>query len=166
MLHCRKAVFLGGKVFRLTIKAAEKRHGMDKTVDTLKTELKQMLSKKVWRPEYWNLLTSEEKRSVIRSSLFLKEKYDAVGLFQKLKARLVAGGNWQDRTIYSDSEMSSPTVSTSSVFIVATIAAKERRKVVTLDYSGAYLNATMKRSVRMILEPRLAEVLCEMEPSY
>ena len=166
MLHCRKAVFLGGKVFRLTIKAAEKRHGMDKTVDTLKTELKQMLSKKVWRPEYWNLLTSEEKRSVIRSSLFLKEKYDAAGLFQKLKARLVAGGNWQDRTIYSDSEMSSPTVSTSSVFIVATIAAKERRKVVTLDYSGAYLNATMKRSVRMILEPRLAEVLCEMEPSY
>ena len=166
MVHARKVAFLSGKCFRMSIRAAEKRRGIDETAATLKKELKQMLSKKVWRPEHWKYLTREEKRAVIRSSLFLKEKYDAEGLYQKLKARLVAGGDRQDRTIYSDAETSSPTVSTSSVFMLATIAAKEKRKVVTLDYSGAYLNAKLRKSVRMLLEPKLAELLCEMDPSY
>ena len=166
MVHARKVAFLAGKCFRMSIRAAEKQHGMEATVRTLRRELKQMLDKKVWTPLHWRGLTREEKRSVIRSSIFLKEKYDAEGLFQKLKARLVAGGNHQDRTIYSEAEISSPTVSTSAVFMVAAIAAKERRKVATLDYSGAYLNATLRKKVRMLLEPKLAEVLCDMEPSY
>ena len=166
MVHARKVVHLAGKCFKMSIRAAEKQHGMEATVKTLKKELQQMLSKKVWQPLYWKYMSPEDKRAVIRSSIFLKEKYDAQGLFQKLKARLVAGGNHQDRTIYAESEISSPTVSTSSVFMIATIAAKEGRKVATLDYSGAYLNAKLKRKVRMLLEPKLAEVLCEMEPSY
>lgn len=166
MVHVRKVLFLGGKCFRMSIRAAEKQHGIDLTAETLRKELAQMLKKKVWCPLNWHCLTSAEKRSVIRSCIFLKEKYDANGLFQKLKARLVAGGDKQDRTIYAESEISSPTVSTSAVLMVATIAAKERRKVVTLDYSGAYLNARLKRPVRMLLEPKLAEVLCEMMPSY
>ena len=166
MVHARQVEFLSGKCFRMSIRAAEKQHGMQRTAETLKKELTQMLSKKVWHPLDWKYLTEKERRSVIRSSIFLKEKYDAKGLFQKLKARLVAGGDRQDRTIYAESEISSPTVSTSAVFMVATIAAKGRRKVVTLDYSGAYLNAKLKRPVKMLLEPKMAEVLCEMEPSY
>ena len=55
--------------------------------------------------------------------MFLKDKYTADGKFDKLKSRLVAGGHLQDRNIYDNG--SSPTVSTTSVFIVATIAASE-----------------------------------------
>jgi len=71
--------FLAGKCFRMSIRAAEKQHGMEATVRTLRRELKQMLDKKVWTPLHWRGLTREEKRSVIRSSIFLKEKYDAEG---------------------------------------------------------------------------------------
>ena len=55
--------------------------------------------------------------------MFLKDKYTADGKFDKLKSRLVAGGHLQDKSIYDNG--SSPTVSTTSVFIVAAIAASE-----------------------------------------
>ena len=69
--------------------------------------------------------------------MFLKEKFLSTGMFDKLKARLVAGGNMQDKALYED--ISSPTVSTTSVFIIAVIAAKERRSVISLDIGGVIL---------------------------
>ena len=53
-------------------------------------------------------------RSIISSSMFLKEKFNANCKFDKLKVRLVAGGHQRDRSVYSDLETSSPTVSTTS----------------------------------------------------
>jgi hypothetical protein len=101
-----------------------------KEVESMKAiekELGQMLCKKVWHPVYMHQLTSDEKKRIIRSSLFLKEKYDASGKFEKIKARLVAGGHMQDRSIYPD--LSAPTAAISSVFAVAAIAALENRGV-------------------------------------
>ena len=71
--------------------------------------------------------------------MFLKDKYTADGKFDKLKSRLVAGGHLQDRNIYDNG--SSPTVSTTSVFIVAAIAASENQAVATIDFPGAFLNS-------------------------
>ena len=50
------------------------------------------------------------------------EKYRGDGTFEKVKARLVAGGHLQDRTLY-EGKTESRTVTTCSVFITATIAA-------------------------------------------
>ena len=73
----------------------------------------------------------------------------------------------QDRTIYAEKEISSPTVNTSSVFAVAGIAAKERRYKVTLDVVGAYLNAMLKnKKLFMRLEPKLCKLLVEKFPEY
>ena len=98
----------------------------------------QMDKKHVFHPRDPKTLTRKQLKAVIRSSIFLKEKYLPSGEFEKLKARLVAGGHMQDKSLYED--ISSPTVSTSAVFAVAAIAAKEKRHVVTLDIGGAYLN--------------------------
>jgi hypothetical protein len=38
-------------------------------------------------------MTAAIRRTIISSSCFLKEKFNAEGLFDKLKARLVAGGH-------------------------------------------------------------------------
>ena len=73
--------------------------------------------------------------------MFLKDKYLASGAFDRFKARLVEGGDMQDNSLYDD--LSSPTTTTSSVLSVAAIAAKEGRKVVTVDIVGAFLNANM-----------------------
>jgi hypothetical protein len=59
-------------------------------------ELEQILGKKVWTPVDVRTLTAEQRSGVIRSSMFLKEKFLATGEFEKLKARLVAGGDQQN----------------------------------------------------------------------
>jgi hypothetical protein len=67
-------------------------------------ELKQMIDRKVFRPLMRSGLDGPERRSTIRSSMFLKAKYHPDGTFDKLKARLVAGGggDQQDKTLYDD----------------------------------------------------------------
>jgi hypothetical protein len=51
-------------------------------------------------------------KSIITSSLFLKEKFNADSSFEKLKARLIAGGHLQNKAEYDEVDISSPTVST------------------------------------------------------
>ena len=97
--------------------------------------------------------------------MFLKEKYYADGKFEKLKARLVAGGNMQNRADFGN--ISSPVVNTTSVYCIAAIAAKERRTVCTVDVGSAFLNSDMSGdNVLMKLEPLLATILCEIDSSY
>jgi hypothetical protein len=57
--------------------------------------------------------------------MFLQVKFFATGEFEKLKARLVAGGNEQDKNLYDD--LSAPIVSTCSVFTLLSLAAHEGR---------------------------------------
>ena len=136
-----------------------------RAVDVMLQELKQMLDKGVWIPVALNSLTFEQRKSVIRSSIFLKEKFTSTGVFDKLKARLVAGGNMQDRSLYDD--VSSPTVTTSSVMMIAALAAKEQRHVITADIGGAYLNAEMKNSVvHMRLDATLSGMLVKLDTRY
>jgi hypothetical protein len=124
-----------------------------------------MDKKGVFHPRDTRTLTRKQLKSVIRSSIFLKEKYLPSGEFEKLKARLVAGGNMQDKSLYED--ISSPTVATSAVFAVAAIAAQEHRHVVTIDIGGAYLNASMREhDVLMKLDDKLAMILVKIRPDY
>jgi hypothetical protein len=68
----------------------------------MKKELQQMIDKKLWRPVIVSDLTTEERRTIIPPSIFLKEKYKPSGEFDKLKVRLVAGGHRQDKLIYQE----------------------------------------------------------------
>jgi hypothetical protein len=94
---------------------------------------------------------------------FLKAKHTADGAFDKLKSRLVAG-----RDIYDND--SSPTVSTTSVFIVAAIAAKDHRALATIDFPGALLSSVMPLEgdhvVLMRLNKYLTNVVISIDPTY
>ena len=74
-------------------------------------------------PEDPTKLTQAEIKEAIFSLMFLKEKFFPDGTFDKLKARLVANGNMQDRSLYVTSSVSSPAVALTSVFMSAGIAA-------------------------------------------
>jgi hypothetical protein len=97
--------------------------------------------------------------------MFLKDKYGPDGKLTIVKARLVAGGHRQDKTLYDD--IYSPTVSMFAVFYIAAVAAKEHRHVATADITGAYLNAHMKSKNRvfMILGVVETAIMCEIDPS-
>jgi Reverse transcriptase (RNA-dependent DNA polymerase) len=96
--------------------------------------------------------------------MFLKEKFKPSGKFDKVKSRYVAGGHMQHRDEYTSAETSSPTVGLQSIFCVISIAAKERRKVGSMDVGTAYLNATMEKEVIMRIESELAAMLVTMYP--
>ena len=129
-------------------------------------ELQQMLDKKVWTPVHMRDLSSDQRCSVIRSSMFLKEKYLPNGEFEKLKARLVASGDQQDKSLYSN--LSAATAATCSVFIIAAIAARERRSTAVVDITGAYLNANMSTEVivHMKIDHTLTDLLIGLDETY
>jgi hypothetical protein len=67
--------------------------------EAIMKELMQLHDKKVFVGKHFRSLSLKERRNIIRSSMFLKEKYDAMGGFEKMKARLVAGGDMQDKSL-------------------------------------------------------------------
>lgn len=150
------------KVFTtLSYKKGLKKHG-ELATDAARKELKQMVDLRVWKPVNVKGLESSQRKKVIRSFMFLKEKFRPDGTFEKLKMRLVAGGNMQDKL---DMELtSSPTVTLSTVFILFMHAAYYCFKVKTVDIAGAYLNAGMgNTNVFMRIDSDLADVLVEID---
>ena len=129
-------------------------------------ELQQMLKRGVFTPVDAHKLTATERLRVIRSSMFIKEKFLPTGEFEKLKARLVAGGDQQDKNLYDD--LSAPTVSTCAVLTVLSIAAHEGRFTAVLDVGGAFLNAEMTTGivVHMTLDTVLSTMITRLDKSY
>ena len=60
-------------------------------------------------------------KSVIKSSSYMKEIATPDGVVDKVKARVVARENQQDKSIYTLDETSSPTVSTAAVLVTAAV---------------------------------------------
>ncbi len=55
----------------------------------------------------------------------------------------VAGKDQEDKVFYEKLCLSSPIASTTSVLVIATIAACEGRSVIMMDIGGVFLNADM-----------------------
>ena len=101
--------------------------------------------------------------------MFLKDKYTSLNIFDKFKARLVARGDMQNRTDYTDYDIAGPTSTTASILSVAAIAAAEDRKVMTIDVGGAFLNADIKWTgvlVHVRLDKIMTGFLIEIEPEF
>ena len=150
----------------MTVNSALRKLGR-KALESVVAEIQQVgIDKQVFKPVNVKKLTVPQLKKIIRSSIFCKEKFLADGAFEKLKARLVAGGNMQDKALYED--VSSPTVSTSAAFMIAAIAASERRQVVTIDIPGAYLNADLSDNepIHMRLSRLEAAILMQLDPSF
>jgi Reverse transcriptase (RNA-dependent DNA polymerase) len=152
--------------FTISVKMAMRDRG-EEARPVIMAEIQQMVDKRVWHGVHLKNLSHEQRKRIIRSKMFLKDKYLASGAFDRFKARLVAGGDMQDKSLYE--ELSSPTAATSSVLAVAAIAAKEGRRVVTIDIGGAFLNAKMPDTgikVHMRLDSMMTELLLKIDPSY
>ena len=150
--------------YRLTVRKALKQNERASKESIMK-ELRQLVDKNVWEIIEKSNLTKSQLKRVIRSSMFLTEKFTASGVFDKLKSRLVAGGDCQDKSLYD--KLSSPTVAHETVMMVLAIAAIEKRKVATADITGAYLECDIADDdeVIMTIEPILAQLLSQIDPT-
>jgi hypothetical protein len=111
-------------------------------------------------------LGATQRAGIIRSSMFVTTKTHPDGSFDKYKARLVAGGDMQDKKL--DEDLSFPTESTSSAFTIAAIATHEGRHVAVVDVGSAFLNAKMQKGVPvyMRLDKIMSECLVQISPKY
>ena len=151
----------------LNIKSAVDKLG-EKAVDAIMKEMNTIVKdKEVFEPVDTSVLSRDQWRSIIPSKLFIKEKYNALGVFEKVKARLVAGGHRQDKEVFEN--ISSSTVSTAAVMMVACIAAAENRSVAVIDFPSAYLNSPLPEDhpeVLMRLDRELSKYTCSINPIY
>jgi hypothetical protein len=102
--------------------------------------------------------------TILNSHMFLVNKYDANGEFEKVKARLVADGRDQDPALYPNK--SSPTVVIHSVFTVLGMAGEKRSRVVAkIDIKGAFLQTPMSGPpIYMKIYPKITKYAKELYP--
>lgn len=151
---------------KMSVNQGVREFGYEAVLSVVK-EMKQMVDSDVFEGVESAKLSPAVWKDVINSMLFMKEKFSADGMFQKLKSRLVAGGHMMDRSIYK--EASSPTAATQSVLMVAAIAAMTGRAVAAVDVPGAFLKATMpddEPPVLMKLDKFLTSVLVKLDNSF
>ena len=147
----------------MTYHEASDIYGQEAVKEAGFTELKNCIDKQVWEC----LLPQTKINRPIPSKLFLTPKMTPTGQFKLLKGRIVGGGHRQDHSEFSDSEVSSPTVSLTSVMIGAAVAAHKSQHIMTLDHKAAYLNAAMKGpEVIMLLTPDVSSLLIELDPTH
>lgn len=159
-----------GTVFNISVKSAL-REMKEAAIASIEKELTSIfVKKKAVQGILMDDLTDEERDSVIHSTMFLKEKHFPNGEFEKLKARLCARGDMQDKTVYDNN--SSPTVMLSSVILVLVVALHQNRKIKTADIGTAYLNASIhdesggppKRRIVMSFDKTMTSLIVKLLP--
>jgi hypothetical protein len=101
---------------------------------------------------------------ILKSHMFVVEKYLATGEYEKTKARLVADGRDQDADMYPNK--SSPTVAIHSVFTVLGMAgSKMWQIVIKIDIRSAFVQTPMSgEPVYMKLDPKITRYAVELCP--
>ena len=151
----------------------------DKAESAMRAEIGTILSKETISGRYMSDLTAGQRKGIIYGSTNLTNKYlpllgdDGNRIIDKVKARLCAGGDKQDRSTFTKEESSSPTANITSIFAVAQIAAAEGRTVMIGDVGSAFLNAQMPKDdpmklVFMRIAPLIAAINCDhtLIPEY
>jgi len=160
-------------LLQMTAKAGVEKFGVV-AIKAIRAELEQLHGcpsgkpngRPVWKGVHMSELSYAEKHSILNGNMILKDKYDSQGKFEKIKARLAAGGNLQDKSLYPD--ISSPTTPTIAAMIHASIAVEEQRKTATVDITGAYLHALLPADGPKIfirLNKTLTDILAQIDPS-
>ena len=67
--------------------------------------------------------------------------------------------------IYTNKDMSSPTISIEAMMLSCPIDAKKNRYIMVSDITGAFLHADMEYNVHMLLEGTVAEMIIKLDPT-
>ena len=132
----------------------------DLAIEAIRDELSKMLYFEAFVP------VNDGQHHTIPSSMFLKIKQKGDGSFDKVKARLVAGGHKQHW--HADDSYSSPTIPWDVVLGMFATAARNQLLIVTVDIPSAYLQAWrhLCADVFMKLSREVSNILVRLEPQW
>lgn len=142
----------------LTISQAYEKFGEEKINEATKKELKQLVDNGTFQG-----CTRQEalQHTLIPTNTVAAEKED-----NNVKVRIVAKGDRQDRSIYKESEISSPTIRTESLITMIAIAGSKGMRLCAFDVAGAYLKASLPSDTKIAImfKRESSKVLKEMLP--
>ena len=127
-----------------SLKAGLKKFG-DKGSEASRKEMKQLHDRKVFKPIMSSELTTQERKRVMESLIFLTEKRDG-----RVKARTCANGCIH-RDYIPREDAASPTASTDSVLITGVIEAKQHRDIITLDIPNAFVQTPIPQGEEKVI---------------
>eukprot|EP01033_Poteriospumella_lacustris_P011601 gene11601-8269_t len=152
--------------FNISVKKALTQYG-DAAKAAIAEEFRSLIEKKVWTPLRSIKHARQSKHCrILPCSMFIKEKLTPDGTFERLKARLVAGGHRTDKDLYSHDEKAADTVKNESLMTVLSVASYQSRNIETMDFPTAYLNGQLQNTQVMRLDHTLASILVDLDPSY
>jgi hypothetical protein len=138
----------------------------DTSILSVIDEISSIIDHKVLEPVFSHLLTKEQRTKILRSKLFLKAKFLPDGTFERLKARLVAGGHQEDKLSFDS--LYSPTISTDAMFAILGLTALERRDAIVIDLIAAYLEVPVQENSETYIRLNEIEtyILVQLHPEY
>ena len=139
-------------------------------------ELANITKMGVLRGRHLRELSPTQVKKIIPSQMNVTTKVDPASDGQgrivttKAKARLVAGGDRQDRSQYTRSDTTSPTCTITGLFAHIALAASEGEEVAVTDVTCAYLNAAMPKEdpnklVFLRIDSFIAPMLVQADPT-
>ena len=132
---------------QLSLKRGMKEWGPEAET-AVRSEMKQLHFRETFKPVHWKDLDQDQRKQVLESHVFLKQKRDG-----SIKARKVAGGNKQ-RDYISKEDASSPTVATESVLLTCIVDAEEGRDVAIIDIPNAFIQTKVDEEDQVIIRIR------------
>ena len=164
--QCRQEPELGPFAgLSTTLKKALREHP-DAVHTAVETEFFNLVTlKKCIIPVDYATLTSSQRHKILYSFMFLTEKWTSDGQFDKLKARLAAGGDMQNSQSMTV-DPSAPTVDFLTVQVILNLIAFHRMHSAVLDVTAAFLNADLDEELYICLDAATAQLFIRQFPQY
>lgn len=130
-------------MFRMYVKEAlsKQNPNHERAREAIKKELEQMIQLNVYELINYEDIPTNSRKNIISSIIFLKDKYNSDGTYEKTKARLAARGDQMKDTL--GRLFSSPTANLISLCTILSISAKFSCHIRKIDVPGAYSHADL-----------------------
>jgi hypothetical protein len=130
---------LYAKTYKISVKQALMGARSQDAKEAIIGEIMNMLNYQVGHYVHFSSIPDRKRGNIIPCFMFLKEKTNPDGTYDKTKARLVGNGANQKSHMYD--LVSSSTVALSNVFILFNLASYYRCTLASFDIKGAFLHA-------------------------
>ena len=160
------------RAYRISVRQTLQEHNADKrkaNSGAVEAEIKQLMDIGAIHPIRVKDLGEQERKRIIPSYVFLKEKQLANGDFDRMKARLVARGNFVDAR--SVGETNATNVNPLTVFFMLNVAAQYGLRLLTADIKGTYLITNIAEGggqtiyIDVWIEKSLTEMFVKLHPN-
>jgi len=153
-------------VTTMSVKKALAGEKVHETKQAVRDEIKNMLDYSIGYFQKIDEIPPKYRNNILRTFMFITNKFYPNGLFEKVKARLVVNGKQQ--RLNSHEWISSSTVNTAAVFLLMNIASKYQCRMTSYDIKGAFLNAKFQDGIDeptyIRIDKDTADIWCTMDP--